>query len=115
MTAPWLIAMDWRNALFVHWPVAAKQLRAMIPRELEHRLIERYCFFTADRRGRTVRGDVLHPPWPLRDATVTIAKNTLLTAAGIALGNDAPLVNVSKGVAARARWPIVTRRPRASG
>jgi uncharacterized protein YqjF (DUF2071 family) len=33
-----------------------------------------------DRRGRTARGDVLHPPWPLRDATVTVAENTLVHA-----------------------------------
>ncbi len=70
---------------------------------LEHRLVERYCFFTADRRGRTLRGDVLHPPWPLHDATATIAENTLLAAANVAVSAHAPLVHASPGVRTRAR------------
>jgi uncharacterized protein YqjF (DUF2071 family) len=70
---------------------------------LEQRLVERYAFFTADRRGRTLRGDVLHPRWPLRDATVTIAENTLLTATGIEVGTETPLVHASAGVSVRAR------------
>ena len=80
---------------------------------LEHRLVERYCFFTADRRGRTVRGDVTHAPWPLRDAAATVADNTLLAAAGIAALGDAPLVHASAGVAARARY-LVALEERAS-
>jgi uncharacterized protein YqjF (DUF2071 family) len=74
---------------------------------LEHRLVERYSFFTVDRRGRTVRGDVLHSPWPLRDATATIGENTLLAAAGVATAG-APLVHASAGVAARARYLIAS-------
>jgi uncharacterized protein len=226
VNAPWLVAMDWRDALFVHWPVPAETLRARIPRDLdvdvfddtawigivafriararargvpaslgvrafgeinvrtyvtgggtpgvwflsldaasaltvaggrnalhlpyyrariatawdgtscayssertdraaparfaaearfageerhapagslEHFLVERYCFYTVDRRGRTARGDVLHAPWPLRDATVSIGENTLLAAANVAPGAAAPLAHASAGVAARAR------------
>ena len=230
MSAPWLVAMDWRDALFLHWPVAVGTLRALIPRDLEldvmegsawigivafriigarargvparlglrsfgevnvrtyvtgggtpgvwflsldaasavtvraarralhlpyydarittawneescayrlertdarapaarfaaaaniatgvrtapagtleQRFVERYCFFSVDRSGRTVRGDVLHSPWPLRDAAVTIAENTLLSAAGIAAGPDAPLAHASAGVATRALFPV---------
>ena len=230
MTAPWLVSMDWRDALFVHWPVDAGALRALIPPDLEldvmdgsawasivafsiagarargvparlalrrfaevnvrtyvtgggtpgvwflsldaasaftvqagrralhlpyydaridatwnhdscayrldrtdarapaarfdagarvanlertapmgsleHRLVERYSFFTVDPRGRTVRGDVLHAPWQLRDASVTIAKNTLLAAAGIATPAAAPLTHASAGVSARARYLV---------
>jgi uncharacterized protein YqjF (DUF2071 family) len=80
---------------------AAERIAA--PGSLEHRLVERYCFYTADRRGRTVRGDVLHPPWPLHDATVTIAENTLLAAANVVPDAVAPLVHASPGVATRAR------------
>ncbi|HEV2737077.1 MAG TPA: DUF2071 domain-containing protein [Candidatus Elarobacter sp.] len=227
MNAPWLVAMDWRDALFVHWPVPAETLRARIPSNLEldvfgasawigivafriagarargvparlglrsfgeinvrtyvtgggtpgvwflsldaasaltveggrtalhlpyyrariaiawngttcaydgertdrraaparfaagaritgnerhaqagsleHFLVERYCFYTVDRRGRTVRGDVLHPPWPLRDATVAIRENTLLAAVNVTPGAAAPLAHASAGVATRAR------------
>jgi uncharacterized protein YqjF (DUF2071 family) len=84
----------------------ANGVRTAAPGSLEHALVERYCFFTADRRGRTVRGDVAHPPWPLRDATVTVAENTLLAAAGIPASAEAPLVHASAGVAARARYLV---------
>jgi uncharacterized protein YqjF (DUF2071 family) len=70
--------------------------------------VERYSFFTVDRRGRTVRGDVLHPPWPLRDATATVGENTLLAAAGVATSAAAPLVHASAGVAARARYLVAS-------
>ena len=73
---------------------------------LEHRLVERYSFFTVDRRGRTVRGDVLHAPWQLRDASVTITHNTLLAATGIATSAATPLTHASAGVAARARYLV---------
>jgi uncharacterized protein YqjF (DUF2071 family) len=232
VTAPWLIAMDWRRALFLHWPVAAEPLRALIPRDLEldvlegsawigivafemagtrargvpprfalrtfgevnvrtyvtggatpgiwflsldaanravveagrrglhvpylhariasawdddgscayrvertdarapaarfdagarfatgariaaggsleHRLIERYSFYTANGRGRILRCDVRHPPWPLHDATVTIAENTLLAAAGVVPDAQVPpLVHASAGVATRALRPV---------
>ena len=84
----------------------ARDVRTAAHGSLEHRLVERYCFFSVDRRGRTVRGDVVHPPWPLRDATATIAENTLLAAAGVAPGPNAPLAHASAGVPARARYLV---------
>jgi uncharacterized protein YqjF (DUF2071 family) len=72
---------------------------------LEHWLAERYCFFTADPRGRTRRGDVLHEPWPLRAATVRIEENSLLSAAGIEPSRAQCLAHVSSGVSTRA-WPL---------
>jgi uncharacterized protein YqjF (DUF2071 family) len=72
---------------------------------LEHFLVERYCFYTVDPRGRTVRGDVAHEPWPLRDAQASIGANTLLAAAGIEPLAAAPLVHASAGVHARA-WAL---------
>jgi len=32
---PWSVAMRWRNLLFAHWPVAADELRPLIPPALE--------------------------------------------------------------------------------
>jgi len=72
----------------------------------EHFFVERYCFYTVNRRGRTVRGDVVHPPWPLRDATVSITENTLLAAANVPPPTAAPLAHASPGVAARANYLI---------
>jgi hypothetical protein len=81
------------------------EARAAAPRTLEHWLAERYCFFTVDNHGRTLRGDVEHEPWPLHDATPTIASNTLLTAANIVPSDDTPLAHASPGVATHA-WPL---------
>jgi len=72
---------------------------------LEHWLAERYCFFTVDAHGKTLRGDVEHEPWPLHDATPTITENTLLSAANITPLDDAPLTHASPGVATHA-WPL---------
>jgi uncharacterized protein YqjF (DUF2071 family) len=93
--------------------------RRAAPGTLEHFLVERYCFYTADPRGRLVRGDIAHEPWPLRDATASIGANTLLAALGIAPLDARPLVHVSPGVHARlwtprtARWR--TQRDGAAG
>ena len=72
---------------------------------LERFLVERYCFYTVDPRGRTVRGDVAHEPWPLRDARAEISANTLLGAAGIEPLAGRPLAHASDGVHTRA-WPL---------
>ena len=32
---PWIMTMTWRDLLFAHWPVAAEQLRRLVPRALE--------------------------------------------------------------------------------
>ena len=47
------------------------------PGTLEHWLTERYCLYSADRRGRIYRGEVHHPPWPLEHAECEIESNTL--------------------------------------
>jgi uncharacterized protein YqjF (DUF2071 family) len=71
---------------------------------LEHWLVERYCFFTT-KNGRTKRGDVVHDPWLLHDATATIVQNTLLSSANLAPVDEAPLAHTSPGVSTRA-WPL---------
>lgn len=49
------------------------------PDTLEHWLTERYCLY-AIRRGRLLRGEIHHRPWPLFRAEATFAKNTMLPA-----------------------------------
>ncbi|HEY0614772.1 MAG TPA: DUF2071 domain-containing protein [Candidatus Elarobacter sp.] len=89
--------------LVVEANAAPGAARTAQPGTLEHWLVERYCFFTRDPRGRTLRGDVEHPPWPLRDAAVRIEQNTLIAAAGIELPGESPIAHLSAGVATRAR------------
>jgi len=82
-------------------------VRVGAPGSLDAWLVERYCFYTVDPNGRTVRGDVRHPPWLLRDATAEVAEKGLLRAAGITPQTDYPLVHVSTGVSTHA-WPLVS-------
>jgi uncharacterized protein YqjF (DUF2071 family) len=77
--------------------------RIVAPGSLQHWLAERYCFFTVDDRGRSLRGDVEHEPWPLHDGTPSIAANTLLAAANVTPLDEAPLAHASPGVSTRAR------------
>lgn len=44
---------------------------------LEHWLTERYCLYSADRRGNLYRGEVHHEPWPLQSAKVKLLENSL--------------------------------------
>jgi len=76
----------------------AGELRTASARTLEHWLVERYCFFTTDRRGRTRRGDVSHGPWPLRNATAHIGDDSLLSTARITPSADDILAHASSGV-----------------
>ena len=55
------------------------------PGSLDHWLTERYCLYSADRRGRIRRLEVQHVPWPLQPATAEIAVNTLAAPHGIHL------------------------------
>jgi uncharacterized protein YqjF (DUF2071 family) len=47
------------------------------PGSLEHFLTERYCLYTLDERQRIFRGEIHHPPWPLRPAEAEIELNTM--------------------------------------
>jgi uncharacterized protein YqjF (DUF2071 family) len=53
------------------------------PGTLEYFLTERYCLYTANKRGRIIRCQIHHPPWPLQLAEATFEKNTMATAVGI--------------------------------
>ena len=54
--------------------------RAATPGTLEHFLTERYCLYSADRRGRLYRAEVQHAPWALRDAHLELRDNTVCDA-----------------------------------
>lgn len=62
---------------------------------LEAFLTERYCLYAADRRGRALRGEIHHAPWPLRSAEAAVEVNTMAEAAGIGVED------------VEGRWPLL--------
>jgi len=72
---------------------------------LEHFLTERYCLYTADVRGRTIRGEIHHPPWPLQEAEAEFTGNTMAEAAGVVGPKQKPLLHFSR------RQDVVIWRP----
>ena len=61
---------------------------------LDRWLTERYCLYVVDSRGRILRADIHHPPWPLQPATAEIEMNTMTAPLGIEL-EGAPLLHFS--------------------
>jgi uncharacterized protein YqjF (DUF2071 family) len=64
------------------------------PGSLVHWLAERYCLYTLNERREVQRGEIHHPPWPLRRAAAEISANTMATPYGIELGGE-PLLHFS--------------------
>ena len=60
---------------------------------LERWLAERYCLYVVDRRGRPLRGEIHHSPWPLQPASATIQRNTMAAPLGLELSD--PLLHYS--------------------
>jgi uncharacterized protein len=63
---------------------------------IDHFLTERYCLYAADKRGRLLRCEIHHRPWPLQSAVAAFEQNTMVTAAGIALPNTPPLLHFAR-------------------
>jgi uncharacterized protein YqjF (DUF2071 family) len=72
------------------------------PGSLEAFLVERYCLYTSDR-GRILRADIHHPPWPVQRAEARIEVNTVLP---VPVSDDAPLLH------AAARQDVLVWPPR---
>jgi uncharacterized protein len=64
------------------------------PGSLERWLTERYCLYTLDEARRVQRGEIHHPPWPLRPGWAEIETNTMAMPFGIDLEGD-PLLHFS--------------------
>ena len=67
------------------------------PGTLEHFLTERYCLFTPFR-GRILRGDIHHLPWPLQPAEAEFRRNTLPSAYGLAVNGSKPVLHYAKSL-----------------
>jgi uncharacterized protein YqjF (DUF2071 family) len=66
------------------------------PGSLEAWLTERYALYTADRRGRPLRGDIHHLPWPLQPAEAELHFKALTAQHGIALPDRPPLLHFAR-------------------
>lgn len=75
------------------------------PGSLERWLTERYCLYTLNERQEIQRGEIHHPPWPLRSAGAAIGVNTMARPFGIELEGE-PLLHFSPRQDV-ALWPIV--------
>jgi uncharacterized protein YqjF (DUF2071 family) len=62
---------------------------------LERWLTERYCLYTLDDEQQIQRGEIHHPPWPLREAWAEIETNTMTTPLGFELEGE-PLLHFSR-------------------
>jgi hypothetical protein len=81
---------------------------------LEYFLTERYCLFSKNRRGQTVRANVHHVPWPLEEAEAEIEQNDLAAAIGIRLPDTEPVLHYSRRLAVYI-WPAELVRPVVAG
>lgn len=61
---------------------------------LERWLAERYCLYVVDERGRALRGEIHHSPWPLQPARASFELNTMAEWLGISLDSE-PLLHYS--------------------
>jgi uncharacterized protein YqjF (DUF2071 family) len=75
------------------WP--GGPVSAAGPGSLEHFLAERYCLYTLDQRGRVLRGEIHHPPWPLQAAEADLERNTMAAPFGLPLEGH-PLLHYSE-------------------
>ena len=80
------------------------------PGSLDHWLTERYCLYSADRRGRLFRGHIQHAPWPLQPAEVEVECDTMARAAGFDLsmesgtGGEPPVAHYARELPVVAWW-----------
>ena len=66
------------------------------PSSIEDFLVERYCLYTADKRGRIFRGNIHHLPWPLQQARADTQVNNVAQSHGIRLSEENPLLHFAK-------------------
>ena len=84
------------------------------PGSLEHWLIERYCLYSVDRRGRIFRGEIHHRPWPLQPAEAEIDVNSVVRAGGLDLPDRRPLLHFARRLQVVA-WAVQPAAPRHQG
>ncbi len=71
---------------------------------IERFLTERYCLYSADRRGDIHRGDIHHHPWPLQPAEVEVRTLAMTQQIGLKPPETEPLLHFSRRLDVLA-WP----------
>jgi uncharacterized protein len=66
------------------------------PGTIDHWLTERYCLYSANRRGNVWRGDIHHAQWPLQTAEADVRLNTMADQLGISLPDTKPLLHFAR-------------------
>ena len=79
-------------------------LPAHTPDSLTFFLTERYCLYSA-RRGRVYRARIHHAPWPLRAASVSAYRSTMVKALGLPEPTAAPLLQYCEALKVDV-WPV---------
>src|ERR687890_878612 len=72
---------------------------------IENFLTERYCLYSADRRGNVRRGEVHHHLWSLQPAGVEVSTLAMTQQIGVKLPEAAPILHFSKRLDALAWLP----------
>ncbi len=86
------------------WRIGAPRPRSS-PGELDFFLTERYALFVVNRRGRTRQACIHHEPWSLRDAELLDLDDGLLTAAGVTIPDEEPVLFAADRLEVAA-WPL---------
>jgi uncharacterized protein YqjF (DUF2071 family) len=76
------------------------------PGTLEHFLTERYCFYAGGPKGRLLRVEVQHRPWPLQAAEADFEVNELTTPHGFQLLGAPALLHFAKRLDVVAWSPV---------
>jgi uncharacterized protein YqjF (DUF2071 family) len=82
-------------AVFEGWYAPASSSFQAIPGTLEYFLTERYCLYTVGGDGEVQRVEIDHDPWPLQPARADFRRNSMTSAAGVAIDGD-PLLHFAK-------------------
>ncbi|RUL49875.1 YqjF family protein [Lysinibacillus antri] len=74
---------------------------------LDEWLVERYCLYTTNQKGKLFQGNILHPSWVLYDAEAEFQENTLLSRYNITPESDRPILHFAHKREV-AIWPLVS-------
>lgn len=66
------------------------------PGSFDSWLTDRYCLYSADRRGNVYRAEIHHPPWPLQPAEMQCELNTMTQQLDLALPEISPVLHFAK-------------------